>query len=314
MAHPHSHGHAHDHGGHHHHSHGEPANDDRAFALGIVLNLGIVAIEVVYGFAAHSMALLADAGHNLGDVLGLVLAGGASFLARRRPTKRRTYGYRRLTLLSALTNGVLLLVALGAIAWESIRRLGAPEPVAARPVMIVAAIAVVVNGASALPFLRRGKHDLNVRAAFLHLAGDAATALAVVVGAFVIERTGWLWLDPALSLFVSALILVSTWSLLMRSLNLMLDAVPEGIDIDAVRAFLAGLPRVGGVHDLHVWPLSTTETALTAHLVMPVSGGEPTFVAEVCHELQERFGIEHATLQVDPAEAPECKAPNCDPG
>lgn len=298
MAHNHPHG----------HNHAHAANQDRAFVLGIVLNFAIVIVQTVYGIAAHSMALLADAGHNLGDVLGLVLAGGAAFLARRRPTKRRTYGYRRLTLLSALANGVFLLVALGAIALESIRRLGAPEPVAEKPVIVVAAIAVVVNGASALAFLRGGKQDLNVRAAFLHLAGDAGISVGVVVAAIVVLRTGWFWVDPALSLAVAGLILVSTWSLLRRSLNLVLDAVPEGIDIDAVRAYLSSLPCVREVHDLHVWPLSTTESALTAHLVMPGNACEPTFLADVCRQLHERFEIDHATLQVDPEEAPSpCK-------
>ncbi len=295
---------AHDH--HHHDAHGR--STDRAFILGVLLNLTIVVLEAVYGLVAHSMALLADAGHNLGDVLGLVLAGGATFLARRRATKRRTYGLRRLTLLSAFANGVFLLVAVGAIAWESIRRFGAPEPVSEKPVIVVAAIAVVINGASALAFAGGRKHDLNVRAAFLHLAGDAGISVAVVVAAVVVLRTGWLWVDPALSLAVAALILVSTWSLLRSSLNLVLDAVPEGIDIDAVRAYLAGLPRVCGVHDLHVWPLSTTETALTAHLVMPGNSCEPMFIADACRELHDRFDIDHATLQVDPAEAPdECR-------
>ncbi len=291
-------GHSHE---HHHHS----ETDGRAFFVGVVLNSAIVVVEAFYGLVAHSLALLADAGHNLGDVLGLVLAGGATFLAHRRPTKRRTYGYRRLTLLSALANGVFLLVATGAIAWESIRRLGAPEPVATKPVIVVAAIAVVVNAASALLFLRQSERDLNVRAAFLHLSGDAGIALAVIVASLVIARTGWLLVDPILGLAVAALILISTWSLLRRSMNLVLDAVPEGIDIDEVRGYLAALPHVREVHDLHVWAMSTTETALTAHLVMPGNVCEPTFLWGVCGELHERFGIEHSTLQVDPEDAPE---------
>jgi cobalt-zinc-cadmium efflux system protein len=296
------------HPGHEHSNTHHALSGDGAFALGVVSNLVIVVLEAVYGLGAHSMALLADAGHNLGDVLGLVLAGGAAFLARRQPTKRRTYGYRRLTLLSALANGAFLLVALGAIALESVRRLEAPVPVAEYPVVLVGAIAAVVNGVSALAFFRHDARDLNVRAAFLHLAGDAGISLAVVVAAVVMGRTGWLWIDPALSLAVSALILVSTWSLLRGSLNLVLDAVPEGIDIDAVRVYLAGLPDVRELHDLHVWPLSTTETALTAHLVMPGGACSPTFLSDVCHELHERFDIDHATLQVDPAEAPnECR-------
>lgn len=306
---------SHDHHAHAHaHAHAS-SGTDRAFVFGVLLNVGIVVLEAVYGVLAHSMALLADAGHNLSDVLGLVLAGGAAFLARRRATKRRTYGFRRLTLLSAFINGIFLLVALGAIAWESIRRLGAPEPVSEMPVIVVAAVAAVLNAASALAFARN-QHDLNVRAAFLHLASDAAISIAVVIGALIALRTGWLWIDPALSLAVAALVLVSTWSLFRQSLNLVLDAVPEGIDIDAVRAFLAGLPRVREVHDLHVWPLSTTETALTAHLVMPGNACEPTFLADVCRALHERFDIDHATLQVDPEEAAdECAlAPDhCEP-
>jgi cobalt-zinc-cadmium efflux system protein len=304
--HRHSHVHAHAHA--HPHDRGLTTSTDRAFIIGVVLNLGIVVLEAVVGVVSHSMALLADAGHNLGDVLGLVLAGGAAFLARRRPTKRRTYGYRRLTLLAALANGIFLLVALGAIAWESIRRFGAPQEVHGKPVIVVAAIAAVINGASALAFVRGGKHDLNVRAAFLHLAGDAGISLAVLIAAAVVLRTGWTWIDPALSLAVAVLVLMSTWSLLRRSLNLVLDAVPEGIDIDAVREYLATLPRVREVHDLHVWPLSTTETALTAHLVVPGNTCEPTFLANVCHALHEQFDIDHATLQLDPEEAPnECR-------
>ena len=295
----------HRHREHAHHEHSHVDADGRAFFIGVVLNSAIVVVEAVYGFVAHSMALLADAGHNLGDVLGLVLAGGATFLAQLRPTKRRTYGYRRLTLFSALANGVFLLVATGAIAWESIRRLSTPEPVATTPVLVVAAIAVVINTASALLFFRGSHHDLNVRAAFLHLAGDAGISAAVIVGTVVMAKTGWLMVDPILSLTVAGLILLSTWSLLARSTNLVLDAVPEAIDIDQVRGYLASLPRVREVHDLHVWAMSTTETALTAHLVMPSEGCEPTFLSGVCSQLHDRFGIEHSTLQVDPEDAPE---------
>jgi cobalt-zinc-cadmium efflux system protein len=297
-------GHAHE---HHHatHEHHHADRSGRAFLGGVVLNSAIVVVEAIYGITAHSMALLADAGHNLGDVLGLVLAGGATFLANLRPTKRRTYGYRRLTLLSAFVNGTFLLVATGAIAWESIRRLSAPEPVATTPVIVVAAIAAVINAASALLFLRGSEHDLNLRAAFLHLAGDAGISVAVIVASLVMARTGWLLVDPILSLAVAGLILISTGSLLRRSTNLVLDAVPEGIDIDEVRSYLGSLARVREVHDLHVWAMSTTETALTAHLVMPGNACEPTFLSEVCRALHDRFGIEHSTLQVDPEEAPE---------
>jgi cobalt-zinc-cadmium efflux system protein len=277
-----------------------------AFLVGIVLNFSIVVVEAVFGLSARSMALLADAGHNLGDVLGLVLAGGAAILARRAPTQTRTYGLRKLTLVAALANGVLLLVATGAIAAESIRRLAAPEPVAAARVIAVAAVAVVVNGTSALLFLGGRDHDLNVKAAFLHLAGDAAIALGVVGSSFVILRTGYMWIDPTVSLLVAALILTSTWSLLRRSLDLVLDAVPEGIDVDGVRMFLAALPSVQEVHDLHIWAMSTTEVALTAHLVMPSRASEPSFLSQVCRELHDRFDIDHATLQVDSVEAPPC--------
>jgi cobalt-zinc-cadmium efflux system protein len=293
----------HDHA--HHHDHDRAASPGRAFALGIALNAAIVVIEAVYGITARSMALLADAGHNLGDVLGLALAGGAALLARRAPTRRRSYGFRKATLLSALANAVFLLVATGGIAWESIRRFAAPEPVAAGTVMIVAGIGVVVNGASALLFLRGRERDLNVKGAFLHLAGDAAISLGVVASSFAVLRTGATWIDPAMSLVVSVLILASAWSLLRRSFDLVLDAAPEAVDVDAVHAYLAALPDVREVHDLHVWAMSTTETALTAHLVMPASAPEPRFLGDVCRVLHQRFAIEHATLQVEREDAPD---------
>jgi cobalt-zinc-cadmium efflux system protein len=251
------------------------------------------------------MALLADAGHNLGDVLGLVLASAAALLARRRPTKQRTYGYRRLTVVAALANAVLLLSATGGVMWESIRRLHAPEAVDTRTVMIVSLAGAIINAGSALLFLSGRHDDLNVRAAFSHLLGDAAVALGVFGASLIIRWTGWLWADPVAGIVVSLLIVAGTWSLLRQSLNLVLDAVPEGIDIDAVRAFLEALPCVREVHDLHVWAMSTTETALTAHLVMPIDRFEASLVSGACRELHHRFGIEHATLQIDPHEAPQ---------
>src|SRR5579884_400721 len=251
MAHDHSHGHAHD----------RPDRKSFAFAIGVTLNLGLVVVEVAYGFASRSMALLADAGHNLSDVLGLVLAGGAALLARRKPAKHRTYGFRRVTLLAALTNAIFLLVATGAVLWESTRRLHAPEAVNARTVLFVALGGMLVNAISASFFFAHRREDLNVRVAFVHLVGDAAIALGVVLASIIIQWTGWLWVDPAAAIAVSLLILASTWSLLLRSLNLVLDAVPEQIDIDAVRTFLETLPSVREVHDLHVWAMSTTETA-----------------------------------------------------
>ncbi|MEO8877203.1 MAG: cation diffusion facilitator family transporter [Polyangiaceae bacterium] len=295
----------HDHAHSHDRSHAHGGTNDRAFIIGIVLNFGIVVLEVAYGVVSHSLALLADAGHNLGDVLGLGLAAGAAVLARRKPTRTRTYGFRRLTLLSALLNAIVLLVATGAIALESVQRIFHPEPVAAKTVIVVAAITMVVNGASALLFLRDRHHDLNVQGAFLHLAGDAAIALGVVVANIVIWQTGWSWLDPVTSLVVGFMILVGTWSLLRKSIDLVLDAVPEGIDVDAIRAYLAALPRVSEVHDLHVWATSSTENALTAHLVMPTNSCEPCFLGDVCKELHDRFDIDHTTLQVDAAEAPD---------
>jgi cobalt-zinc-cadmium efflux system protein len=286
----------------HDHDHG-PARPSRAFAIGVALNLLIVAAEVVAGFVAHSMALLADAGHNFGDVLSLALAGGAALLARRKPTDRRTYGYRRVTQLSALANAVFLLVTTGALGLEAIRRLAAPEPISAPIVMAVAGLGVVVNAVSAMLFYRDRERDLNVKGAFVHLAGDAAIALGVVASAALMSWTGWLWLDPATGILVALMILVSTWSLLRRSIDLVTDAVPESINLDEVRAYLGALPGVTDVHDLHVWAMSTTETALTAHLVMPSNSAEPRFLTSVCKQLHDRFGIEHATVQVDPAEA-----------
>ncbi len=292
--------HDHDHG----HDHALPKDHGRAFLIGIALNVTIVVLEVVYGLVSHSMALVADAGHNLSDVLGLVLALGATVLAKRKPTSRRTYGFRKSSILAALANATLLLVVTGAVVWESIQRIRDPGIVHEKTVMVVAAIAVVINGASALLFLGGGKTDLNVRSAFLHLAGDAAIALGVVASGAVILFTGYYRLDPIVSIVVSILILVSTWSLLRKSLDLVLDAVPEGVDPDKVRAYLAGLVGVIEVHDLHIWAMSTTETALTAHLVMGADARDPSFLGDVCHGLNHRFHIAHATVQIETTDAP----------
>ena len=295
MEHDHDHGHAHD----------VPKDHGRAFLIGIALNLTIVVLEVVYGFVSHSMALVADAGHNLSDVLGLVLALGATVLAKRKPTARRTYGFRKSSILAALANATLLLVVTGAVVWESILRIRDPGIVHEKTVMVVAGVAVVINGASALLFLGGGKHDLNVRSAFLHLAGDAGIALGVVASGAIILFTGDYRLDPIVSIVVSVLILVSTWSLLRQALNLVLDAVPEGVDPDKVRAYLCGLPDVIEVHDLHIWAMSTTETALTAHLVLRSGSPAAGFLGEVSHHLLHEFQIGHATIQTEPANAPE---------
>lgn len=284
----------------HTHEHA-PGAFDRAFAIGVCLNLGFVVVEAVYGVRAHSLALVADAGHNLSDVLGLVLAWVASVLARRHPTPRRTYGMRRSSVLAALANAVLLLVAIGAIAWEAVRRFAQPAPVAATTVMWVAAVGIAVNTATALLFVGGRKADLNIKAAFLHMAADAGVSAGVVAAGFAIRASGWVWLDPSMSLIIVAVIFVGTWGLLRDSVNLAMDAVPEGIDEAAVRGCLAALPGVTEVHDLHIWGMSTTDVALTAHLVKPEIQDEDWLIAGACRELHDRFGIEHATLQIERA-------------
>lgn len=289
MAHDPSHG-GHDHG---------PANYNVAFAIGVALNLGFVFVEAVYGVLAHSLALLADAGHNLSDVAGLLLAWGAMVLSRRKPTRRRTYGLRRSSILAALGNAVLLLIAVGAIAWEAILRLGNPAPVAGGTVMAVAGIGIVVNGVTALLFMTGRKKDVNIEGAFLHMAADAAVSLGVVIAGAAIKFTGWAWLDPVTSLAVVAVIMGGTWGLLRKSVNLAMDAVPEHIDPDEVRAYLAGLTGVTAVHDLHIWGMSTTEAALTAHVVRPQAGNDDAFLMRTAKELHDRFEIEHVTLQVE---------------
>jgi cobalt-zinc-cadmium efflux system protein len=293
-------GHSHGHHGHHH-----VASGGRAFAIGTGLNLLFVVVEIVYGVLAHSVALVADAAHNLSDVLGLLLAWGASALARRKPSRRHTYGLKSSTILAGLANALLLLVAVGGVAWEAVRRFGAPGPVEGRTMWAVAGAGVVVNAASAALFFRDREHDVNVRGAFLHLAADAAVSAGVVIAGVAITLTGWAWLDPATSLLVSAVILVGTWSLLRDALNLALDAVPAHIDPEAVRRYLAGLEGVIEVHDLHIWAMSTTEVALTAHLVMAGPPGRPSFLRDACNALHERFRIGHSTLQIEPPDAPD---------
>ena len=255
--------------------------------------------EVIFGLRAQSLALLADAGHNLSDVLGLALAWAGSVLARRGPTPRFTYGLRRFSILAAIANAGMLLIAVGAIAIEAVQRFRHPEPVAGATVMIVAAIGIVINVGTALGFMRGRDSDLNVRGAFLHMMADGVASAGVVVTGLLLGLTGWLWLDPAVSLLLVALITWSTWGLAKDSLDLALDAVPAGIDIDAVSAVLAGLDGVVEVHDLHVWGMSTTDVALTAHLVRPCSGGEDALLAAATEQLRVRFGIAHATLQLE---------------
>ena len=278
------------------HSH-SPANYNRAFAVGFALNLGFVIVEAVFGVLAGSLALLADAGHNLTDVLGLSLAWAANYLMKRPPSERRTYGWRRSSILAALLNAVLLFVVVGGIGWEAIRRLGDHASVDGRTVLWVAAIGVVVNTATALLFVSGRKRDLNIRGAFLHMAADAGVSAGVVLASIGILVTGRLWIDPVTSLAIVGIILFSTWDLLHESMNLALDAVPESVDPTAVRDYLASLPGVKEVHDLHIWGLSTTEIALTAHLVKPDPKDDDLVVTEARKALHDRFGIRHITLQ-----------------
>jgi cobalt-zinc-cadmium efflux system protein len=287
---------------HHDHAHEHPGHG-RAFAVGIALNLGFVAIESVYGVLAHSMALLADAGHNLSDVLALALAWGASILGRRLPSRRFTYGLGSTTILAALINAMLLMLVVGGIAVEAVQRLLNPVPVETLTVIWVALGGIVVNTATALLFLRGREHDLNVRGAFLHMAADAAVSLGVVFAGAAMLYTGWAWLDSAMSLVIAAVIVGGTWGLLRDSANLALHAVPPRIDTALIRGYFSGLAGVAEFHDLHIWGMSTTDTALTVHLVMP--GGHPSdrFIAEVADELRLRFGIGHATIQVETGDA-----------
>ncbi len=309
--HDHAHDHQHDHGGHgkkggHDHSHGPgghhhpvPDKVTTSLIIGVVLNSVFIVAEIFYGLIANSVALLADAFHNAGDVLGLVLVWVAVWLAKRRPSPRRTYGYLKTSIFAALLNAAILLVSSGAIAWEAALRLAEPQPIVEGTVIWVALIGVVINGFSAWLIQRQAGDDINMRGAFLHLAADAALSLGVVVAAVVIGWTGWLILDPLVSLVIVAVIAGATWGLLRDSVLLSLDAVPAGIDHAAVNTYLAGLPGVIGVHDLHIWPLSTTETALTAHLVRPGAGIDDAFIAAASDGLRDRFKIGHVTLQVE---------------
>jgi cobalt-zinc-cadmium efflux system protein len=289
----HDHAHDADHGGH------QLPDSTRIFAIGVSLNVGFVLLELAFGWWTNSLALLADAGHNFGDVIGLLLAWGAAHLARRAPSRTFTYGLGSATTLAALANAVLLLVATGAIVWEASQRLMKPEPVMGAIVIGVALAGVVVNAATAMLFASGRKHDLNIRGAYLHMAADAAVSLGVAIAGVLIMLTSWLWLDPAISIVVAIVIVISTWALLRDSLQLALQAVPSGIDAEAVERYLTTLPGVTEVHDLHIWGMSTTQSALTAHLVMP--GGHPgnAFFASLAHTLEERFGIHHPTVQIE---------------
>jgi len=271
----------------------------RAFAIGVSLNLAYVIAQVGFGIFGHSLALLADAGHNFGDVLALLLAWIADHLVKRPATIRRTYGWRRTSIMAALFNAIFLLVAVGAITWEAIRRFLHHEIVDANVVIWVAAVGVVLNGITAWLFVSRRKTDLNLRAAFMHMAADAAVSAGVVVAGVAILFTGWTWLDPAASILINIVIVIGTWGLLRESFNLAMDAVPAGVDLLEVKKYLSELPHVAAVHDLHIWAMSTTEVALTAHLVMPAAAGGDAFLYKVCEHLQRVFRIEHATIQIE---------------
>ena len=298
--------------GSHGHAHGlekrearlSPHARDRTFAIATALNAAIVALELVYGYLANSMALVADAAHNASDIAALLLAWGAFRLATRRPTRERTYGFGSATMLAALANAALLLAALGAIAIEAVRRLWDAPAVASETVVWVAAAAIVINGFTALLFWRGRGSDLNIRGAFLHMATDAGVSLGVVAAALLIGWSGWVWIDPVVSLLIFAIIFRGTWALLRESADLAMHAVPPNVDRQAVERYLADLPGVTAVHDLHIWALSTTENALTAHLVRPDAGLDDRLLAEAAAELRLRYGVGHTTLQVEAGDAP----------
>lgn len=297
--------------GHHHH---EPQNYNKAFAIGVILNMLFVIIEAIYGYLANSVALIADAGHNFSDVISLLLAWGAAYLATKSASARRTYGFRRVTIIASMISAVLLFIALGGIAYESIGRLQNPAPVSEVTVIVVASIGVVINTVTALLFVSGQKHDLNLKGAYLHMAADAAVSLGVVIAAVVIMATGWLWLDPLTSLAIVVIIVAGTWGLFRDSLNLSIDAVPADVDVPSIERYLLEQSGVDSLHDLHVWALSTTETALTVHLVINETVEGNAFLQALTGELHDRFDIEHATVQLErvsntflcPLDKPRC--------
>jgi cobalt-zinc-cadmium efflux system protein len=284
---------------HHHHRHHATPDSNRAFAVGVALNVIFVVIEVFYGVMANSLALITDAGHNLSDVMGLLLAWGASYLAGKQSSTRRTYGYSRATILASMFSGLFLLAAVVLISWEAVNRFFSPFEPAGQTIMIVAGIGVLINSITAWFFVSGKDGDLNIRGAYLHMAADALVSLGVVISGFVIWKFGLKWFDPLSSLLIAAVIMWSTWGLLRDSLNLAIDAVPRGLDPEKIRSWLSAQPGVEGMHDLHIWPMSTTETALTAHLLMSEPPVDDKFLHDLALQLQERFKISHATFQIE---------------
>lgn len=295
---------------HHNHSHAFVQNYNKAFGVGIILNVIYIVVEITYGIIINSMALLADAGHNFSDVLGLVLAWGAAYLAKTATTEKRTYGMRKSTILAALFNAIILMIAVGAITIEAVRKLIHPEPVQGSTMMIVAGIGFIINAATALLFMKGREKDLNIKGAFLHMAADAGVSLGVVLAGLVIFYTNWLWIDPVISLVIVLVITVGTWELLRDSFHLSMDAVPKDIILKDVENYFSSLHGVKEVHDLHIWAMSTTETALTVHLVIPDEQKDDNFLKKICGELHEKFGIEHPTIQVEKS----AQTANCETG
>ncbi len=302
--HSHHHSHAHSSGHHHHHSHApaNPANYNRAFAIGIVLNLIFVFIEAIYGFLSHSLALVADAGHNLSDVIGLAVAWVAFWLSAKKPTTHFTYGLKRSSILSALFNSIFLLVAIGAIILEAVKRFWSPDPVQSGTMIAVASVGIVINTATALLFMKDSKHDLNIKGAYLHMAADAAISLGVVIAGIAIYYTNWNWIDPTVSIAICIIIVIGTWGLLKDSVKLSMDAVPESIDPIEVRTYLEKIEGIKEVHDLHIWAISTTETALSVHLVVPKPQQSDKLLEKISKDLKEQFKINHPTIQFESGE------------
>lgn len=294
----------------HNHSH-QQMNYNNAFGYGIALNVIYIIVEAIYGLTINSMALLADAGHNFSDVLGLLLAWGGAYLAKTAVTKSRTYGLRKATVLAALFNAIILLIAVGAITIEAIRKISEPEPIGGTTMMIVAGVGVIINTLTALLFMKGREKDLNIKGTFLHMAADAGVSLGVVAAGFLINITGFYLLDPIISLVIVVVITIGTWSLLKDSFHLSMDAVPRDINYEVVQKYLDSLEGVKEVHDLHIWAMSTTENALTAHLVIPNEINDDNFLGKVCKQLHDKYGIEHSTIQIEKnAQSASCESEN----